>query len=187
MKQTFTVFTVSGMIAFIHSTPSEIKTLAFISLILAFTDMMVGVITAIVCKEFRSSTMRVKWVLKMTMYFGMYVISNALTIVSGYWEPVAGTAIAISAIEVGSLLEKFVKMKVVGEINLGPFDGWIGMIAPHFGVSINSNFSTPGQTVMRHTAVISNNPNEPEIHMTEVESTTLHKPKETKANEIQNP
>ena len=180
MRKNFVIFTLPGIVAFIHTTPVEIKTMAFFAFWLTVSDFFFGVVTSWVCKEFRSSRMRLKWCSKIGIYYVCVILSCLATILFGYYQTEVFTLGIIIACEVSSHVEKLIKMQQYSGLPMGLLDKFLSVIAPGFDISYHnpgSDKPDPGQTVVRHTAIISNDPREPEIHFSETETIPLHRPK----------
>jgi hypothetical protein len=153
----------------------EIKTIAFLAFYLIALDMVVGVLAAFACREFKSARMRIKWVTKITWYSVAASLGVVVTVTTGYYQAEGLCFTGILLTEALSLIEKMVKMQSIAGVNFGPLNKAIAAMAPYFDLTMPG--TQPGQTVMTHVSVISSNPDEPEIHTTEVDTTPLRRPK----------
>lgn len=135
MKETFAVGSLASLIGLLSAAPASIHTFAVVVVFLVCVDTITGVIAAAVCKEFRSSRMRQKVVVKVLQYSTLFALGYTFTIIVQAWFCLNWALGAIVAIEVGSLLENLARLRKYGGISMGPADKFINIVAQYFEVT----------------------------------------------------
>lgn len=138
MHSKFAVFSFGTLIAFITAMPDNVKTFAFIAIIMVAIDTISGVITAIVCHNLKSSKMRTHLIAKTTQYTIFATCGFAFTLAIQAWFPIEFCLSAIIACEVLSMLENLEKLQQVGGANMGPAAKFIRIVGTFFEASQES-------------------------------------------------
>jgi phage-related holin len=140
MTSKFAVFSLGTAAAFFAAMPANVKTFAFIALMMVIIDTISGVFTAIVCKEVKSCKMRTHLVAKTIQYTILTACAFTATIAFESWFFVSACFTAIVAIEASSMIENLVKLQEQGGANLGPAARYVHILGQFFEaapVSVN--------------------------------------------------
>jgi hypothetical protein len=170
------VVSISTLIAFIRSTPSNIQEHQFLAFLTIMIDTIFGIACAITCKELKSFISREKMTVKLLQYSACVTVGYAAVILAHAWFVLSGIYFWIMCTEMRSWFEKMYRMEKYGGIKFGGFSPIINVLGGMFEVDT--------ATVVNNAIVIPADKTQPIINVQTID--TLRKPTSKEKEEAHN-